>query len=644
MTVGSRINPNFPIPGIDQSSRGFRDNFGITKQEIENLQGKRIQLSGSLISSPVQIGNGNADVVIPVTVDLSAVPAAPPAHSLQYNNGGHLGGSNVFYNSGNVGVNTSTPNHPLDIIGSTGVTGNIYISNSTTASGIVFSDGSFQTTAKSNMVTAKDFGAVGDGITDDTIALQNAINTNQFVELLPDKIYLVSNLTFGSVATSSGSPQSGLIVRSGTATIKKKSGGSANYLIATPNWIANNAYADQPIMCIGVTFDGSGIAQDVVVNQSFFSQWQQCTFINGTRHGHRIASSTANSSGPVATTGNRFIACNASTNGGDGLHIDPYSTDSQISNGFFFSNGNYGVYLGTAAGTQISQIHTYSNTLGGFWADQYGYSTSIVASDFEDGGVVNSLASQSTGLFGPGNSVSSRLAVNFADNIAYEIFRSFGNTYQSGGYLYQGYNGIEHTIYSDGDNFYGNPFVWVAGSVSLGRIIAKDCYALGAGYGNQGTALINGIQYPSNVNLAPNIIAMTKYLSNSSTTDTFTVTTTVPAGNPNSGFIARGYINVWSLDSTQTLVDTYTSDFRIQYMRVYNTTTSINSAVLFNSYSANSHISSTIATTDVTHSGSDNTVTTVITITHPQAPDQYSSSASIHFESENRNVTSILIS
>ena len=35
----SNVNPNFPVPGIDQSSKGFRDNFSIIKEEIETLQG-----------------------------------------------------------------------------------------------------------------------------------------------------------------------------------------------------------------------------------------------------------------------------------------------------------------------------------------------------------------------------------------------------------------------------------------------------------------------------------------------------------------------------------------------------------------------------------------------------------------------------
>ena len=67
MAVNSRVNPNFPLPGIDQSSKGFRDNFTIIKTEIEALQGKRIQLVGDITCVPTVIDGGTAPVVIVTT-------------------------------------------------------------------------------------------------------------------------------------------------------------------------------------------------------------------------------------------------------------------------------------------------------------------------------------------------------------------------------------------------------------------------------------------------------------------------------------------------------------------------------------------------------------------------------------------------
>ena len=64
MTVNSRVNPNFPLPGLDQPSKGFRDNFTIIKQEIESLQAKQIQLVREVTSAPVQLGAGSSIVQI----------------------------------------------------------------------------------------------------------------------------------------------------------------------------------------------------------------------------------------------------------------------------------------------------------------------------------------------------------------------------------------------------------------------------------------------------------------------------------------------------------------------------------------------------------------------------------------------------
>lgn len=64
MTVRSRVNPNFPLPGIDQSSKGFRDNFSIIKTELESLQNKSIQLTGDVKSSPIDFGAGDSPILI----------------------------------------------------------------------------------------------------------------------------------------------------------------------------------------------------------------------------------------------------------------------------------------------------------------------------------------------------------------------------------------------------------------------------------------------------------------------------------------------------------------------------------------------------------------------------------------------------
>lgn len=65
MAVLSKVNANFPLPGLDQPSKGFRDNFTIIKNEIESLQGKSIQLVGDVTGGPVILDSGTGIVAIP---------------------------------------------------------------------------------------------------------------------------------------------------------------------------------------------------------------------------------------------------------------------------------------------------------------------------------------------------------------------------------------------------------------------------------------------------------------------------------------------------------------------------------------------------------------------------------------------------
>jgi len=91
MAVGSNVNPNYPIPGIDQSSRGFRDNFSTIKTEIENLQAKNIILQGDATGNAI-IDSGSGAVIINTVVAVANVAAASPDRALQFNNAGTLAG------------------------------------------------------------------------------------------------------------------------------------------------------------------------------------------------------------------------------------------------------------------------------------------------------------------------------------------------------------------------------------------------------------------------------------------------------------------------------------------------------------------------------------------------------------------------
>ena len=98
MAVGSNVNPNYPIPGIDQSSKGFRDNFSTIKVEIENLQAKNIVLVGDATGNAI-IDGGTGEVVINTVVAVANVAAGGDDRTIQFNNAGALAGDiNLTWN------------------------------------------------------------------------------------------------------------------------------------------------------------------------------------------------------------------------------------------------------------------------------------------------------------------------------------------------------------------------------------------------------------------------------------------------------------------------------------------------------------------------------------------------------------------
>lgn len=133
MVAISRVNPNFPIPGIDQSSKGFRDNFSAIKTEIESLQGKSLVLTGDVSAGPVIIDSGDGDVVLDCTVAVANIAAGGDNLTVQYNNSGVISGAPSFVfipETGRVGLGTTSPVSTLDVAGSGRFLDGIYISSS----------------------------------------------------------------------------------------------------------------------------------------------------------------------------------------------------------------------------------------------------------------------------------------------------------------------------------------------------------------------------------------------------------------------------------------------------------------------------------------------------------------------------------
>lgn len=122
-----------------------------------------------------------------------------------------------------------------------------------------------------DVVSAKDFGAIGDGIADDTVAIQAALNSPALQVNIPSGTYAVSNLTLGpNVRRLIGNGRPVLIARAGMA--------------GAP--IILNINARDDVLVQGVIFDGNtsnvtsfnNVVQTFMSNRVLFDmcEWRNC--------------------------------------------------------------------------------------------------------------------------------------------------------------------------------------------------------------------------------------------------------------------------------------------------------------------------------------------------------------------------------
>jgi len=187
-------------------------------------------------------------------------------------------------------------------------------------------------------VSVKDFGAVGDGVTDDTAAIQAAVNAARTV-LIPNGIYKTT-----SALTLSIDGQS--IIGSGIyTTIIKKSFNGTGILITG----ARAAVTD--LILQGTTFTGDGIK--ILANAThLYNLMIQGHGGNGVRIGSDIAGNNSNSW--------TMINVSCISNGGHGVYCHDVDVNSNAGTSI-----NLTVLLNSGDGVNIgrSQVNTWVGTI-----------------------------------------------------------------------------------------------------------------------------------------------------------------------------------------------------------------------------------------------------------------------------------------
>lgn len=307
--------------------------------------------------------------------------------------------------------------------------------------------------------SVKTFGAVGDGVADDTDAVLAVLQSGADVVYFPVGTYLVNNLTIpNNTVRMIGEGRNQTIIKAITGI------DDSTALIASINYWGNSSNAAQQIIAEGITFDGSGLVQYPFVLYNQHSQIKDCGFINPTASGAALFVTGAGISGGTSLTevnGSKVQNCYIDGSG-VGLAIRVVDTNVKTNDMIWESNfitagpSTFGALHGhTICGNTFEDEVVFNNISNG---------TRIFQNDFQDTVILESAISTVARF--SNNSCRARVIVSFGTCNTFilddNVFTSTADV------VHNSNNASKHLIVTGGGFVTSTPLVF-SPSNSVGR-------------------------------------------------------------------------------------------------------------------------------------------------------------------------------
>lgn len=234
-----------------------------------------------------------------------------------------------------------------------------------------------------------DYGATGDGTTDDAAAIQRCIDTStdDSVIFFPPGTYSV-----GATPQLLGKRS---YIGTGGSTIKMAEGASLVAVLASQAWLTDEATSGNPIFIYDLSVDGNylgNLSGHGITLMNFNSVVRECTVTNCYDNGI-VLSSIGRSGGSISNTcvENRIESCKIDTCLGRGIYC--HDTGGKLIDGYIdsciVSNATLeAIKVDRGTGWFLSRNYCYDNLSGGIIVDNC-YNTFIIDNKIDDYGQSN---------------------------------------------------------------------------------------------------------------------------------------------------------------------------------------------------------------------------------------------------------------